>query len=84
MSPQTSRKKEKCGGVGHRECGRKDLSSMFLIIDNNLYIFSRAMSSKKEVFMATFSVINTDDSGLGSLRQAIEDANATGGLDTIE
>ncbi len=34
--------------------------------------------------MATFSVINTDDSGLGSLRQAIEDANATAGLDTIE
>ncbi len=34
--------------------------------------------------MATFSVINTDDSGLGSLRQAIEDANATSGLDTIE
>ncbi len=31
--------------------------------------------------MATFSVINTDDSGLGSLRQAIEDANATSGLD---
>ena len=34
--------------------------------------------------MATFTVINTDDSGLGSFRQAIEDANATAGLDTIE
>ncbi len=34
--------------------------------------------------MATFTVINTDDSGQGSLRQAIEDANATSGNDTID
>ena len=33
---------------------------------------------------ATFTVTNTDDSGPGSLRQAIEDANATAGADTIE
>src|SRR5215470_14040387 len=32
---------------------------------------------------ATFTVTNTDDSGQGSLRQAILDANATPGLDTI-
>jgi Domain of unknown function (DUF4394)/Calx-beta domain len=32
---------------------------------------------------ATFTVINTDDSGPGSLRQAILDANATAGQDTI-
>lgn len=32
---------------------------------------------------ATLSVTNTDDSGPGSLRQAILDANATNGLDTI-
>ena len=32
---------------------------------------------------ATFTVINTDDSGAGSLRQAILDANATAGADTI-
>src|SRR5260221_13899653 len=31
----------------------------------------------------TLSVINTLDSGAGSLRQAITDANATGGVDTI-
>ena len=31
----------------------------------------------------TFTVINTDDSGAGSLRQAILDANAAPGLDTI-
>ena len=32
---------------------------------------------------ATFTVTNTDDSGAGSLRQAIDDANATPGADTI-
>jgi len=32
---------------------------------------------------ATFMVTNTDDLGPGSLRQAIQDANATPGLDTI-
>jgi hypothetical protein len=32
---------------------------------------------------ATFSVINTNDSGAGSLRQAILDANANPGPDTI-
>jgi Calx-beta domain-containing protein len=32
---------------------------------------------------ATFIVTNTDDSGAGSLRQAITDANANPGLDTI-
>lgn len=32
---------------------------------------------------ATFTVINTGDSGAGSLRQAILDANANGGLDAI-
>jgi hypothetical protein len=33
---------------------------------------------------ATFTVTNTNDTGAGSLRQAIEDANATAGADTIE
>ena len=32
---------------------------------------------------ATFTVTNTNDSGAGSLRQAILDANAAGGADTI-
>jgi parallel beta-helix repeat protein len=34
-------------------------------------------------FMASFVVINTNDSGPGSLRQAILDSNATPGTDTI-
>ena len=33
---------------------------------------------------ATFTVTNTADAGAGSLRQAITDANAAGGTDTIE
>ena len=33
---------------------------------------------------ATFTVVNTNDSGTGSLRQAIIDANATSGTDTVE
>jgi hypothetical protein len=35
------------------------------------------------VSAATFTVTNTSDSGAGSLRQAIMDANAAAGLDTI-
>jgi len=34
--------------------------------------------------LATFSVLNTDDSGLGSLRQAILDANANPGFDEVD
>ena len=33
--------------------------------------------------LATFTVLNTNDAGPGSLRQAILDANATPGLDAI-
>ena len=36
------------------------------------------------VHAATFTVINTNDSGPGSLRQAILDANANAGADTID
>jgi len=35
-------------------------------------------------FANTFTVINTNDSGAGSLRQAITDANNHAGLDTID
>ena len=34
-------------------------------------------------YAATFTVTNTNDSGVGSLRQAITNANATAGADTI-
>ena len=35
------------------------------------------------IVLSTFTVINTDDSGAGSLRQAILDANANAGADEI-
>src|SRR5688572_29769576 len=37
----------------------------------------------RSVQAATFSVTNTNNSGAGSLRQAIIDANASGAIDTI-
>src|SRR6187399_679626 len=46
------------------------LASLFLLSD--------------AVLGATFTVTNTLDSGAGSFRQAILDANATNGTDTIE
>ena len=34
--------------------------------------------------MSTFSVLNLNDSGPGSLREAISDANTTAGADVIQ
>ena len=45
---------------------------------------SRHGNSSKKVMMTTFTVTNTNDSGVGSLRQAILDANANAGNDVIE
>ncbi len=42
-----------------------------------------AMASATLAQAATFTVINTDDSGTGSLRQAMTDANTAGGANTI-
>lgn len=46
-------------------------------------VFILAVSSVQSASAATFTVSNTDDSGSGSLRQAILDANAAAGADTI-
>lgn len=45
---------------------------------------SRHGNSSKKVMMTTFTVTNTNDSGVGSLRQAILDTNANAGNDVIE
>ena len=42
-----------------------------------------AILASNVVAAATFTVINTNDSGAGSLRQALADANASAGADTI-
>ena len=42
-----------------------------------------AVLASRQAPQATFTVINTNDSGAGSLRQAILDANANSGADTI-
>jgi len=47
-------------------------------------LFATALLVTTPLAAATFTVTNTDDSGAGSLRQAIEDANANAGPDTIE
>ena len=45
--------------------------------------FRTAEALEPRVLFSTFTVTNTNDSGLGSLRQAILDANASVGLDGI-
>ncbi|MCP5184674.1 MAG: DUF4347 domain-containing protein, partial [Pseudomonadales bacterium] len=46
-------------------------------------VFSTEFQAGFENVFATFTVTNTNDSGAGSLRQAILDANANGGADII-
>ena len=43
-----------------------------------------ALVTGERVEAASFTVINTNDAGPGSLRQAILDANALGGTDNID
>ena len=47
-------------------------------------VFSEMAQADWRGLLNTFTVTNTNDSGAGSLRQAITDANSLGGLDTIE
>ncbi len=45
--------------------------------------FSGLLQSEWDALLNTFTVTNTNNSGAGSLNQAILDANALGGMDTI-
>ncbi len=50
---------------------------------NTQIVVSAALQNEWQGLLATFTVTNTNDSGAGSLRQAILDANALAGADTI-
>ncbi|MBS1794037.1 MAG: VCBS repeat-containing protein [Acidobacteria bacterium] len=49
-----------------------------------LYLTAGLAAFADSARAATFTVVNTNDSGAGSLRQAVLDANAAAGADTIE
>jgi hypothetical protein len=49
----------------------------------SLWLAAFALCLGGRLAAATYTVVNTDDAGVGSLRQAILDANANAGADTI-
>lgn len=55
-----------------------------LIVIVVAFVWFALVTGTSRVSAATFTVINLNDSGPGSLRQAILDANANPGTDTIE
>ncbi len=46
-------------------------------------VFTSEFRADADFILATYTVTNTNDSGAGSLRQAISDANSNAGTDTI-
>ena len=70
--------------TGHDSLGGDwDLEYGVGAITTDVAFNSHAQSSWQGL-LATYTVTNTNDSGAGSLRQAILDANANAGVDTIE
>jgi parallel beta-helix repeat protein len=65
----------------HRRAGSKALVSGLVLA---ALMSASTMLTAKPAYAADFTVINTKDSGAGSLRQAIVDANATSGADKIK
>jgi hypothetical protein len=59
------------------------MTALLLLLGLSLSLLFLILARPRGVRAATFMVINTNDSGLGSLRQAILDANAAGGTNTI-
>lgn len=67
---------ERLGGDWELEFQRGDVQTAVIVDDHT----QREWGG----LLATFTVTNTNDSGAGSLRQAISDANALNGLDVIQ
>ena len=72
--------KDNTGNAAHG--GNWDLEIVTGQIDSSLALNATSMAGYDAV-LATFTVSTTSDSGAGSLRQAVIDANAAAGADTI-
>ncbi|MCB1471263.1 MAG: DUF4347 domain-containing protein, partial [Rhizobiaceae bacterium] len=69
--------------TGHSHLGGDwELEYSLGSIDGSI-IIGESVADDWNGLLSTFTVTNTNDSGAGSLRQAIIDANALGGADTI-
>ncbi len=70
-------------GDVHREDVRLAIEARRLPMRRFARFCSSCLSGGERRAAATFTVTNTNDSGAGSLRKAIEDANTAAGADTI-
>src|SRR6185369_14448491 len=61
----------------------KNLKRLSLTTPALLCLLGLTLTGRFEVSAATFNVINFNDSGPGSLRQAVADSNATSGTNNI-
>ena len=69
--------------TGHEIVGADwDLEYTVGLVETSI-AFSESFEDSWQSILGTFTVTNTSDSGAGSLRQAILDANAAAGTDTI-
>jgi parallel beta-helix repeat protein len=72
LSRQQRRALERAGGKGRK-----------IVASGAALTLGVALAAGRSAQAATFNVVNLDDAGPGSLRQAIEDANAAAGADVI-
>jgi predicted outer membrane repeat protein len=69
--------------VSSRQLGRKLLWLLFSVAVGAAFALGVLLFFAPEVQAASYTVTNTNDSGAGSLRAAIQSANASAGLDVI-